>query len=122
MVLQFQSDLFSNRNLRANIRIGKDTKKAQSILNRERQRERERETETERELHCGLQIEERRQKVQVEFEVKKEGKKYIKQKKKKKTLSPFFVVIKGSLYINYLFLFSIALQLVFAHLNIYFIH
>ena len=43
MVLHFQSDLFSNRNLRANIRIGKDTKKAQSILNRERERERERE-------------------------------------------------------------------------------
>ena len=41
MVLHFQSDLFSNRNLRANIRIGKDTKKAQSILNRERERERE---------------------------------------------------------------------------------
>ena len=41
MVLHFQFDLFSNRNLRANIRIGKDTKKAQSILNRERERERE---------------------------------------------------------------------------------
>ena len=37
MVLHFQFDLFSNRNLRANIRIGKDTKKAQSILNRERE-------------------------------------------------------------------------------------
>ena len=45
MVLHFQSDLFSNRNLRANIRIGKDTKKAQSILNREREGERERERE-----------------------------------------------------------------------------
>ena len=38
MVLHFQSYLFSNRNLRANIKIGKDTEKAQSILNRERER------------------------------------------------------------------------------------
>ena len=35
MVIHFQSDLFSNRNLRANIKTGKDTEKAQSILNRE---------------------------------------------------------------------------------------
>ena len=35
MVLHFQSDLFSNRNLRANIRTRKDTENAQLILNRE---------------------------------------------------------------------------------------
>ena len=35
MVLHFQSDLFSNRNLRANIKTRIDTKKAQLILNRE---------------------------------------------------------------------------------------
>ena len=35
MVLHFQSDLFSNKNLRANIKTRKDTKKAQLILNRE---------------------------------------------------------------------------------------
>ena len=35
MVLHFQSDLFSNRNLRANIRTRIDTEKAQLILNRE---------------------------------------------------------------------------------------
>ena len=58
MVLHFQSDLFSNRNLRANIRIGKDTKKAQSILNRERERERERESYV------------------VDFKMKKEDKKF----------------------------------------------
>ena len=35
MVLRFQFDLFSNRNLRANIKTRKDTEKAQLILNRE---------------------------------------------------------------------------------------
>ena len=59
MVLHFQFDLFSNRNLRASIRIGKDTKKAQSILNREREGERERERDS----------------YVVDFKMKKEDKK-----------------------------------------------
>ena len=62
MVLHFQFDLFSNRNLRASIRIGKDTKKAQSILNREREGERERERE--------------RESYVVDFKMKKEDKKF----------------------------------------------
>ena len=58
MVLCFQFDLFSNRNLRANIKTRTDTKKAQSILNRERERERERESYV------------------VDFKMKKEDKKF----------------------------------------------
>ena len=38
MVLHFQSDLFSNRNVRANIKTRKDIEKAQLILNREKKK------------------------------------------------------------------------------------
>ena len=96
MVLHFQFDLFSNRNLRANIRIGKDTKKAQSILNRERERERERVT---------LWTLKWRKKTKSSSWIwgKEKGKKYIKPKKKKDTFPIFCCNKRFAIYQLFIF-------------------